>query len=278
MGYGMGSSAYGGYGGVSGYGGYGGMSGYGGYGVPPALPPNAPVSPAMRIMETMQMISQSFARTAAVLDQNLFALRGSYMSIQELLQLLSPVTNFGPLRWVFALARFILRNFAVLLGLSSLHHHHRLSQNTPDPNLSPSDFKNFQSKVRSSRAFAGLVVVAVFAVPFIIAKFFRSRMESQATGLFAAFENEWNASNPPATTPAVIPIGPAAGSRIRALFDYNASSNADLSFRSGEMMVVQGNQPGGDGWWRVVSEQSGRQGLVPSNFVEVVDGPNVSRK
>lgn len=284
MGYGNSYSSPYGYGGtMGGYGGYGSYGGpgygygYGGYGQPMGPPgTQPPVSPAMRVMETTQMISQAFARTAAILDQNLFALRGSYASLQELFQLLSPAANFGPFKWLFALVRFVLRNFAVLFGLTTLHRHATRPAPPADDKqaISPADFDAFRSVLRGprgSRLMAGLVLAAVVALPYLIAKLLRRMQPPQ---WLAAFESEWATSEPAVgAASAPVPAGaPPAGSRIRALYDYAACSPTDLSFKAGDVLVVDGVQ-GGDGWWGAVSEQSGLRGLVPSNFVEVVGGP-----
>ena len=55
---------------------------------------------------------------------------------------------------------------------------------------------------------------------------------------------------------------------LRAMYDYDASSELELSIREGDMLVLVAEDKG-DGWTEV--EMKGKVGSVPSNYVEVVD-------
>ncbi|KNC53673.1 uncharacterized protein AMSG_01384 [Thecamonas trahens ATCC 50062] len=55
--------------------------------------------------------------------------------------------------------------------------------------------------------------------------------------------------------------------RVRALYDYEGEEG-DLSFRAGDIIDVTGKDE--DGWW--IGIQDGVEGLVPSNYVEVLEG------
>ena len=50
-----------------------------------------------------------------------------------------------------------------------------------------------------------------------------------------------------------------------ALYDYEARTNEDLSFKKGERMEITNNTDGG--WWQAKSLSSGRDGYIPSNYV-----------
>lgn len=50
-----------------------------------------------------------------------------------------------------------------------------------------------------------------------------------------------------------------------ALYDYDARTNEDLSFKKGEKMEIINNKDGG--WWKAKSLVSGRSGYVPSNYI-----------
>ena len=50
-----------------------------------------------------------------------------------------------------------------------------------------------------------------------------------------------------------------------ALYDYNARTTEDLSFKKGERMEIINNKDGG--WWQATSLSSGQSGYVPSNYI-----------
>lgn len=53
-----------------------------------------------------------------------------------------------------------------------------------------------------------------------------------------------------------------------ALYDYEARTNEDLSFKKGERMEITNNTDGG--WWQAKSLSSGRSGYIPSNYIAPV--------
>jgi hypothetical protein len=66
-------------------------------------------------------------------------------------------------------------------------------------------------------------------------------------------------------TPLPIPVPVmSAGPRARALYAFQASSEAELSFQVGDILTIV-SQDGG--WW--TAELNGRRGFVPSNYVEL---------
>jgi len=72
------------------------------------------------------------------------------------------------------------------------------------------------------------------------------------------------------------PVAPRRGGKkveetkkyLRALYDYDAGSELELSIREGDLLVVVAEDKG-DGWTEV--EMKGKVGSVPSNYVEVVE-------
>ena len=55
---------------------------------------------------------------------------------------------------------------------------------------------------------------------------------------------------------------------VKALLDYNAPCEEELSFIEGQIICVRSKQPNGvdDGWW--IGESNGNVGLFPSMMVE----------
>ena len=56
--------------------------------------------------------------------------------------------------------------------------------------------------------------------------------------------------------------------KARALFDYNAENNDELTFKKGEIIIVLETQVEDSGWWK--GEINGNVGLFPDNFVELL--------
>lgn len=51
-----------------------------------------------------------------------------------------------------------------------------------------------------------------------------------------------------------------------ALYDYDARTQEDLSFKKGEILEVNKEDLEND-WWRARSRESGVEGFIPSNYV-----------
>ena len=93
-------------------------------------------------------------------------------------------------------------------------------------------------------------------------------------GLVPASYVELQSSETPKKGP---PVAPRRGGKkaeepkrkyLRALYDYDAGSELELSIREGDLLVVVAEDKG-DGWTEV--EMKGRVGSVPSNYVEVTE-------
>ena len=62
------------------------------------------------------------------------------------------------------------------------------------------------------------------------------------------------------------PMGNPPGAKIFvALYDYDARTDEDLSFRKGEHLIIL-NDTQGD-WWFARSKATKREGYIPSNYV-----------
>jgi len=75
----------------------------------------------------------------------------------------------------------------------------------------------------------------------------------------------------PAPTPTPAPAALSSSSsarRAKVTFDYTANDADELSLRVGDIVVVISEES--EGWWK--AELNGRQGMMPSNFAEIVEG------
>ncbi|EGD76845.1 TK protein kinase [Salpingoeca rosetta] len=63
--------------------------------------------------------------------------------------------------------------------------------------------------------------------------------------------------------------GPEPGTKVVALFDFKGASKEDLPFRRGEALIVQ--QLSEDPNWWFVKNSKGKKGMIPANYVNVLD-------
>lgn len=105
--------------------------------------------------------------------------------------------------------------------------------------------------------------------PSVNAKDNSISLSQQATLQLPSHENvireARNGPMPPIPEPDV--PGPSAASAkiFVALYDYDARTNEDLSFRKGEHLEIL-NDTQGD-WWLARSKVSRQEGYIPSNYV-----------
>lgn len=50
-----------------------------------------------------------------------------------------------------------------------------------------------------------------------------------------------------------------------ALFDYDARTDEDLPFKSGDHLIILDNME--FDWWQAKHKENGKTGFIPSNFV-----------
>ncbi|KAI8774249.1 tyrosine-protein kinase SRK2 [Biomphalaria glabrata] len=63
-----------------------------------------------------------------------------------------------------------------------------------------------------------------------------------------------------------LPIPPPAKNRVRALYNFEAINEDDLSFKKGDLMEVEDLSESND-WWLATHTKSGKKGYIPSNYV-----------
>ncbi|KAG9328440.1 hypothetical protein JZ751_013956, partial [Albula glossodonta] len=61
---------------------------------------------------------------------------------------------------------------------------------------------------------------------------------------------------------------PSAGKRYRAVYDYVAADEDEVSFMDGDMILDV--QPIDEGWMYGRVERTGQQGMLPANYVEAI--------
>lgn len=70
-------------------------------------------------------------------------------------------------------------------------------------------------------------------------------------------------------SPADVGAGAETGERARAEYDYEAQEDNEVSFAEGEILTdIQKVDPD---WW-VVTNSKGQQGLVPANYLQIIEG------
>lgn len=87
-----------------------------------------------------------------------------------------------------------------------------------------------------------------------------------------AFVSTGTKSRPPLPTVPqdAPPKSPTAGVRLYvALFDYDARTAEDLTFKKGDYLEVKPENTAFD-WWHAKSRSSGKEGYIPSNYVAEV--------
>lgn len=57
--------------------------------------------------------------------------------------------------------------------------------------------------------------------------------------------------------------------KVRALYDYNAADDTELSFKAGDIITVTKNDKSIPGW--IEGELRGKRGLFPGNYVEFLN-------
>jgi hypothetical protein len=71
----------------------------------------------------------------------------------------------------------------------------------------------------------------------------------------------------PTPTAKPMPVAPAKKQpRAKALYDFNSQDTGELGFKVGDIVTVYSQN--GE-WWE--AEMNGKRGLIPSNYVQIVD-------
>ncbi|XP_061701169.1 LIM and SH3 domain protein 1-like isoform X6 [Syngnathoides biaculeatus] len=99
----------------------------------------------------------------------------------------------------------------------------------------------------------------------------RSKTQHQQPAAFqpsAASQNYHYDPVPEPVRPAAAAPPPSAGKRYRAVYDYAAADEDEVSFMDGDVIVDV--QQIDEGWMYGRVERTGQQGMLPANYVEAI--------
>lgn len=269
---GYGGGMYGGYGGM--YGGGGGMYG-GGMG---GMNPNDPNSLTNRFSNgtaaTFQMLEgivTAFGGFAQMLESTYMATHSSFFAMVSVAEQFGNLRDtLGSILGIFALMRWIRTLIAKITG-------------RPPPAdalaLTPAAFARFEGRnvgldgtsgpAKASRKPLFFFLAAAFGLPYLMSKMIRS--------LAASHEEEERRLQQQALE-LQQPVDPSKLEFCRLLYDYlpqGANAGMELEARKGDLVaVLTKNDPAGQPseWWQCRA-RDGRQGYLPSTYLEVLKRP-----
>ncbi|KAK8143480.1 Peroxisomal membrane protein PAS20 [Beauveria asiatica] len=275
---GMGSYGGGMYGGMGGMGGYGGMYGGGGmYGSMGGMGMNDPNSLTNRFNNgtaaTFQMLEGivgAFGGFAQMLESTYMATHSSFFAMVSVAEQFGNLRDtLGSILGIFTLMRWIRTLIAKITG-------------RPPPAdataLTPAAFARFEGRPgpdgapggapRASKKPLLFFLLAAFGLPFLMSKMIRS--------VAANAEEEERRMHEQALA-AQQPIDPSKLEFCRLLFDFAPQNNngMELDAKKGDLVaVLTKNDPTGQPseWWQCRS-RDGRQGYLPSTYLEVLKRP-----
>ncbi|KPP64560.1 lim and sh3 domain protein 1-like [Scleropages formosus] len=96
---------------------------------------------------------------------------------------------------------------------------------------------------------------------------YHEEFEKSRMGGEAASSQPHNPPPEPMRQPAAAPP-PSGGKRYRAMYDYTAADEDEVSFQDGDMIVDV--QQIDEGWMYGRVERTGQQGMLPANYVEPI--------
>ncbi|KAI9171703.1 Peroxisomal membrane protein PAS20 [Paramyrothecium foliicola] len=285
------SSPYSRFGGYGGYGGgmYGGMGSYGGGmygggmygggGMPGMMQnPNDPNSLTNRFSNstaaTFQMLEgivMAFGGFAQMLESTYMATQSSFYAMVSVAEQFGNLRDtLGSVLGIFTLMRWIRTLIAKITG-------------RPPPAdataLTPAAFARFEGRTvgpdgspagptRASRKPLLFFLLAAFGLPYLMSKMIRT--------LAASHEEEEKRLQQQALEQQQ-PIDPSKLEFCRLLFDFLPQPNTgvELEVRKGDLVaVLSKNDPAGNAseWWHCRA-RDGRQGYLPSTYLEVLKRP-----
>ena len=283
-GYGGYGSSYGGYGSYgSGYGSYGnsfgdyggGYGGYGGYGGgygselgkygPPAAGQSGFFQGAahqgFQFVNGFHSVTANVGRFAGLLDANSQAMHGVLSSIVRLIE------NAG---FLYREIGFALSGFTVVRLIQRLVRRiFGRKANANKANTSPgaleavNEFQKENGGGTSTTRFWFTFIVAVVSCAF-----FGIPLLNRAVGRWLGPEEDEKALND-----AWGGNNPAGVIQVRAMHDYPAQNEHELSIRQGDIIEVV-KKPF-EAWWEgEIIGQPGRSGLFPTNYTQPITDPN----
>ncbi|KJZ71486.1 hypothetical protein HIM_09125 [Hirsutella minnesotensis 3608] len=278
----------GGMGGMGGYGGgmYGGYGGYGGgmygnmYGGMGGMPgnPNDPNSLTNRFNNgtaaTFQMLEgivTAFGGFAQMLESTYMATHSSFFAMVSVAEQFGNLRDtLGSILGIFTLMRWIRTLIAKITG-------------RPPPAdataLTPAAFARFEgrsvgpdgtpSPTRASRKPLLFFVAAAFGLPYLMSKMIRT---------MAASHEEEERRQQQQALEGQQAVDPSKLEFCRLLYDFlpqTSNPGLELQVRKGDLVaVLSKNDPAGNPseWWHCRS-RDGRQGYVPSTYLELLKRP-----
>ncbi|CAG8457323.1 4024_t:CDS:2 [Ambispora leptoticha] len=285
--YGTYSSGYSPYSRYSSYGG-GGYSGYGSYGYNrygtggmmggpngPINPEEIPLTQRMEASTSagfhmIESVVNAFGGFASMLESTFFATHSSFMAMVGVVEQFGNLRNYlGQILSVFALARWLRKIFYKLTGRA--------------PPVNPNEitsvhFEQFQDSRRSRRPLF-FFLLAIIGIPYAIHKIIQILLRRyEAKHMIntpipaSSFPDETQGQMIKQSTTSGA-VSPQNLEFCRALYDFQAESPVELSFKRGEIIAILSKtdawgQP--SEWWRG-RVRNGSQGLFPSNYVEIIN-------
>ena len=291
-----GGGGYGsGYGSGYGMGGYGGMGsmggmyggGYGGFGGMPGGPQDQSLTQTWNqstaaTFQVMESIVRAFGGFAQMLESAYMTTQSSFFAMVSMAEQVGNLRHtLGSILGIYTLLRWMRTLTAKLTG-------------RPPPadatSLTPAAFSHFVSggkgpamlpdgspaPPRPSRKPFIMFAVAVFGLPYLMAKLIRAMAASQEEeakknqGDMALSYTNQNGEQ--------IPIDPKKLDFCRVLYDYNPSTQSvgmDLAVKKGDLVaILSKTDPMGNSseWWRCRS-RDGKVGYLPSPYLQTVQRP-----
>lgn len=272
-----GLGGYGGGGMYGGYGGYGGMYGGGMYGSM-GMNPNDPNSLTSRFSNgtaaTFQMLEgvvTAFGGFAQMLESTYMATHSSFFAMVSVAEQFGNLRDtLGSILGIFTLMRWIRTLIAKITG-------------RPPPAdataLTPAAFARFEGRkpgpdgtpgsAKASRKPLFFFLAAAFGLPYLMSKMIRALAASQEEEARRLQQQALEQQQP---------VDPSKLEFCRLLYDYLPQGNAstmELEARKGDLVAVLAkNDPAGNPseWWQCRS-RDGRQGYLPSTYLEVLKRP-----
>ncbi|OAA46929.1 Pex13 protein [Metarhizium rileyi] len=277
-------SRFGGMGGMGGYGGgmYGGYGGYGGGGMyggmyGGGMGPNDPNSLTNRFSNgtaaTFQMLEgivTAFGGFAQMLESTYMATHSSFFAMVSVAEQFGNLRDtLGSILGIFTLMRWIRTLIAKITG-------------RPPPAdataLTPAAFARFEGRpgpdgspapAKASRKPLFFFLAAAFGIPYLMSKMIRTLAASQEEEERRLQQQALESQNP---------VDPSKLEFCRLLYDYlpqGTTSTMELQARKGDLVaVLTKHDPAGNPseWWQCRS-RDGRQGYLPSTYLEVLKRP-----
>ncbi|RTE73269.1 hypothetical protein BHE90_012316 [Fusarium euwallaceae] len=283
--FGMGGYGGGMYGGYGGYGGgmYGGMGGgmYGGMGGGMGMPgdPNSLTNSfnnsTQATFQMLEGIVAAFGGFAQMLESTYMATHSSFFAMVSVAEQFGNLRDtLGSVLGIFTLLRWIRTLIAKITG-------------RPPPAdamaLTPAAFARFEGRSmgpdgkplppKASKKPLLFFVLAAFGIPYLMSKMIKSLAASQ--------EEEQRRLQAQAME-SQQPMDPSKLEFCRLTFDFLPQPNTgmELEARKGDLVaVLSKNDPSGNPseWWQCRS-RDGRQGYLPSTYLEVLKRPTQEPK